>query len=122
MTDLDSKIREALKESGVDPPDLESEETLRAQIAETFRGKLRGLTILAWVEQLIFFLLTIFVAVRFFQVESTRDLILYATLFLACLWATVAIKMWFWMLLNKNAITREIKRLELQVATLARQK
>jgi hypothetical protein len=31
------------------------------------------------------------------------------------------VKVWFWMELQKNAIVREVKRLELQVASLAAQ-
>ena len=32
--------------------------------------------------------------------------------------ALAMVKMWFWMELEKNAIVREVKRLELQVARL----
>ena len=120
MTDLDDKIRQALKGSGVDPIDFEEEGTLREQVFETFRGKHRWLTILVTVEQFIFFGITIFAAVKFFHVDSTRNQIFYATVFLACFWVGIAFKMWYWMLLNRNAVTREVKRLELQLAVLAR--
>lgn len=120
MNDLDDKIRAALRDSGVDPPDDDRAETLREQIYESFRGRTRWMTIMVWIESLIFFAMAIYAAVRFFEVESTRDLILYATLFLICMGIQIAMKIWYWMLLNKNAVTREIKRLELQIAMLAR--
>lgn len=120
MKDLDEKIRSALQDSGVDPPNYDQEETLRAQIFESFRGRSRWMTIGVWVESFIFFGLMIFSAVRFYEVDSIRNLILYATLFLASLGLQVALKIWYWMLLNKNSVTREVKRLELQIATLAR--
>ena len=34
--------------------------------------------------------------------------------------ALAAMKIWYWMELQKNAITREIKRLEIHVARLAK--
>ena len=120
MMDLDDKIRRALEGSGVEPADGDQEETLRAQVLETFRGKQRWMTVAVWIEQFVFFGLTVFVAVRFFQAESTRDQIFYATLFLACFWVGTMIKLWYWMLLNKNSVIREVKRLELQVALLDR--
>lgn len=120
MKDLDEKIRAALKDSGVDPPEDHHDETLREQIFESFRGRTRWMTIMVWIESFIFFALAIFAAFRFFEVESIRDLILYATLFLICMGIQIAMKIWYWMLLNKNSVTREIKRLELQVAMLAR--
>lgn len=125
MKDLDYKIRAAMKDSRVDPPEDSlfedhQEETLREQIFESFRGHSRWMTIMVWIESFIFFALAVFAAVRFFEVESTRDLIFYATLFLICMGIQIAMKIWYWMLLNKNSVTREIKRLELQVAMLAR--
>ena len=35
--------------------------------------------------------------------------------------AIAMLKIWYWMELNKNAVTREVKRVELQLARLARQ-
>jgi uncharacterized membrane protein YciS (DUF1049 family) len=39
---------------------------------------------------------------------------------LLCFGAVTAIKIWYWLKMNRLAITREVKRLELQVAQIAR--
>ena len=47
-----------------------------------------------------------------------RGEILCATIFLFGMLGIGQMKMWYWMQMNRNALAREIKRLELQVATL----
>jgi uncharacterized membrane protein YciS (DUF1049 family) len=58
-------------------------------------------------------------AIRFFNAETTRDIVVWALAVAVCLSAVWMMKIWYWLELNKNAVTREIKRLELQVARLS---
>jgi uncharacterized membrane protein YciS (DUF1049 family) len=44
----------------------------------------------------------------------------WATGFVWCALFIMMVKIWYWLDLNRNAVTREIKRLELQVAQLSR--
>ncbi len=121
MNELDDTIRSALKsqaEHGAIDPDREP--TMRTQIAETFRGRLRWLALLAAFFRIVYLILAIIAAIQFFRVDGTRELIAYATLFLISIAATAFIKLWYWMLLIKNSVIREIKRLELQIAELTR--
>ena len=48
-------------------------------------------------------------------------MIAWATGFLWGVMWIVMLKVWFYVEVNKNSITREIKRLELQLANLSRQ-
>ena len=48
-------------------------------------------------------------------------MIAWATGFLWGVMWIVRLKIWFYVEVNKNSITREIKRLELQLANLSRQ-
>ncbi len=119
MNELDDTIRSALKsqaQHGAIDPDREP--PMRTQIAETFRGRFRWLAWLAVFYRIVILILAVIAAIQFFRVDGTRELIAYATLFLLSVVATAVIKLWFWMLLIKNSVIREIKRLELQIAEL----
>ena len=121
MDDTDKEIRKILTEvNGAGDYDLDREETLRTMMAESLRGRTRWMAIFAWVEGFVIFGLQIYVAVLFFQAENTRTQILYATMFLTLTLIMVLVKMWYWMLINRNSVKRELKRLELRVAELAR--
>ena len=95
-----------------------AEPPLRTQIADTFRGRFRWLAWLATFYRIALLVIAIFAATKFFHVDETRDLIAYATLFLWSFFGMVFIKMWYWSLLVKNSVIREIMRLERQVAKL----
>ncbi|MFP6678301.1 MAG: DUF6768 family protein [Pirellulaceae bacterium] len=95
-----------------------AEPPLRTQIADTFRGRFRWLAWIATFYRIAFLVIAIFAATKFFRVDETRDLIAYATLFLLSCFGMAFIKMWYWSLLVKNSVIREIMRLERQVAKL----
>lgn len=116
--DVDGKITRALaadeQQAGFGPGD----QSLLQEVQGAFRGRQRWLNLLGTGLQLIYLCLCIWCAYRFFGAETTRDQVLFASGFLASLGVTMAFKMWFWMVLNRNAVLREVKRLELQVARL----
>lgn len=121
MNDLDRKIREALREEDAELfAEVGEEPSLFEMLLETCRGRRRWLAILAAVYTLVFLVLAILSGVRFFGAESTRDLLMWAVACLLCMSAVSMLKLWYFMEMNKNAVTREIKRLELQIARLAR--
>ncbi len=119
MNELDDTIRSALKSQAQHGTiDSDRELPLRTQIAETFRGRFRWLAWLAVFYRIVILILAVIAAIQFFRVDTVRELIAYATLFLISIVATAFIKLWYWMLLIKNSVIREIKRLELQIAEL----
>lgn len=120
MNELDKKIREALsaedaelfKEMGDEPGVFE-------MLLETFRGRNRWMNLLGAVWTLIFLALGIASAVAFFRSQTTRDLVLWASACVLCLSAVALLKVWYWMEMQRIAVMREIKRVELQIARLA---
>ncbi len=118
MNELDDKIRQALNAKSIGQPIGGDEPGLIAQVAETLHGKSRWLTIMVWVYTLVFSGLSGVGIVMFFGAETTKEQIAYAGLFLFSIQVTMMLKLWNWMLLNRNAVLREVKRLELLVATL----
>ena len=94
------------------------EETFRQMLAGTFRNQPRWMTLIAWVYILLFTAVAVVAAVQFFDAEAVRGQILWTTVFLVSGMIVMMLKMWFWMIMNRNRILREVKRLELRIAEL----
>lgn len=120
MNELDKQIREALKRNLDDAGDAGSIDSIRDMVLESFRGKSRAMVLVTWGKMLMFLALSAFAAVQFFQVDEVRALVGYAVLFLVGLLGWTMMWQFHWMLLNRNAAARELKRLELQIAELVR--
>ena len=116
--DLDDKIREALQ--GEDEAAWESggEQSIFGLVTETMRGRMWWLNLWAYVFSLVFFGLSIYAGWQLLTTEDPLLAVRWAVGFLFCSMAVAMMKMWFWMQMDRHALTREIKRLELQVARL----
>ena len=119
MNDTDKKIKDLFRKAdeaaGYDP---DREDTIRDMLVTSFKGKLKWMAVIVWVYMIVFTVLAVLVSVQFFKAEIVRDQIMWATAF-ACLIAFLTVtKLWYWMLINRNSIKRELKRLELTVAML----
>ncbi len=120
MNELDKKIREALRAEDADlVDDFDSEPSIFEMVLETFRGRHRWLVFLTIFWTLVFLVLGVLSVIQFFQAEETRDLLMWAAASAFFFSGVIMMKVWYFMELNKNAVTREIKRLELQIARLA---
>ena len=120
--DIDAKIREALRREDTELLEhFQNDPPLYEMLIETFRGRHRWLNVLAFVFTLAALAMAVISAYQFFHTESTRAMIAWATCFLwFALWVAM-LKIWFWLEIQRLCVTREIKRLELQVANLSRQ-
>jgi fatty acid desaturase len=120
MTELDDKIRKALEETGIESPEFSNDDSLRSLISDAYAGRLRWIVVWMTLWQLVFFGVWIWSAFRFFDVTGVEDKILWATIFLMSGMMTSMLKMMQWMLMNRNRVLREVKRLELEVARLGK--
>jgi heme/copper-type cytochrome/quinol oxidase subunit 1 len=84
-----------------------------------FSGKNSWLVIVMSIVQVVFFGFFIYCAIQFFNVVQTNDLIKWGIFGTLSLMASSMLKIFSWMQMDKKAIIREIKRLELQVSSLA---
>ena len=120
MNDLDRKIQEALRKEDAELfGDFGAEPSMLEMVMDTFRGRYRWLSVFGVFWSVVFMVLGVLSAIKFFNVEATRDMLLWAAACVVCISGVSMMKVWFWMELNKNAVTREIKRLEWQIARLA---
>ena len=121
MKDIDDKIREALrKEDSELLEHFRGEPAIHEMLIETFRGRFRWFNVLAFTGTIVILGLLVVLAWWFFHTESTRAMIAYATAFVWGLIWIAMLKVWFWLEISRNSLTREIKRLELQLARLSR--
>ncbi len=120
MSELDDRIRQALRDEDAELlAEFGEEPSIFEMLMETLRGRHRWLTVFGVFWGIVFTVLAVFCAVAFFQAEATREMLMWAAACVICVSAVSMVKVWYWMELNKNAVTREIKRLELQIARLA---
>jgi hypothetical protein len=119
MEDIDKLIKETLKEEEAKFFDDLEEQNLLQMVRGIFSGKNSWLVIVMSIVQVVFFGFFIYCAIQFFNVVQTNDLIKWGIFGTLSLMASSMLKIFSWMQMDKKAIIREIKRLELQVSSLA---
>ena len=119
MKEIDDIIRAAI-ENDDDKRwfDELDEQYIHEQVVDSFRGKSRWLVVLVYVSTAVFAVLFLFSAAKFITADTERQMIAWGVSAMFCCTAVAMMKIWYWMELNKNAVTREIKRFELQLARL----
>lgn len=83
-----------------------------------FRGPMKWPLILTLASYVVFGVIALIAALRFFQAEQVREMILYATIFAASFAVLCVAKLWFWIMASRHAIQRD---LEAAGATAGRQ-
>lgn len=119
MEEIDDLIKETLtKEEAVFYDSLD-EQNLLEMVGGLFKTKQRWLIILMNIVQVISFGLFIYCTVQFFDVEETNELIKWGAGGFMFLLMSTFMKLFSWMQMDKYAILREMKRLELQISSIA---
>lgn len=116
MSDFDEQLREAL-ENGK-PIEFEREATLRQMMAQTFKSRLRWMVLFLWVEAIAVSVVGVWAGVRLYHAQDLKPLIVWSTVLIVSAIFFVLVKVVGWQWMDKYAVLREIKRLELQVAAL----
>ena len=115
---IDELIKETLNQEEAKFYDELEEQNLIGKLGEVFKSKMGWLAIIMNVVHLVIFGLFIYCIVQFFGTNETNELIKWASAGFLCMIAMGMLKLYIWMQMDKNDILREMKRLELQVATL----
>ncbi len=110
--EMDDAIHRAMRSGTNEPP-------LLMQVTEALSGRTWWFNLIGVPVMLAFLGVAVWAGIRFFEASETRGMILWAVVFLFSAQSIGLLKLWYWMLLNRNSVTREVKRLELQVARLA---
>ena len=116
---IDNLIREALSAEDAEFFDRLGEQSLPEQVTETFLGRSLWFNLGGVFAGTIMLVLAIVCAVNFYNAEEIREMLLWGAGLALGISGILGMKIWFWMEFQRNGLTREIKRLELQVAHLA---
>lgn len=119
MEDIDKLIKETLTQEEAKFYDELEEQNLFQMLGGLFRGKNSWLVLIMNVMNALVFGLLIYCIIQTFDVENTNDLILWVGAVILCFLTMSMLKIYMWMQMHKNALVREIKRLELQVSSLS---
>ncbi|GAA4975378.1 DUF6768 family protein [Algibacter aquimarinus] len=119
MEDIDKLIKETLTEEEAKFYDDLDEQNVLQMVWGLFRGKNKWIMYMMNFMTLVFFGLFIYCLIEFFKAEITFNMIKWATGSIIFLIGVSMLKVFAWMQMDKNALLREIKRLELQLSSLS---
>lgn len=118
MTNIDESIKKALEQEDREWFDSLGEQSPLGQVIHSFRTQNRFLIAFSIIITFALMGACIWCAIEMFRAPEVREQILWAMGVFFTIQGITAIKLWYFMELNKNSTIREIKRMELQVARL----
>ena len=119
IEEIDKLIKETLTEEEAKFYDELEEQNMLQMVLGIFKGKNKWLIIMMNIVTLVFFALFVYCTVQFFNTDITNELIKWGIGCLVFLLGVSMLKVFAWMQMDKNALLRELKRLELQVSSLS---
>lgn len=117
--DIDKLIKETLSQEEAKFYDGLEEQNVFEMVGGLFQGKNKWIMILMNLMTLVFFGLFVYCTVQFFNTNETNEMLKWGIGGLVFLFGVSMLKVFAWMQMDKNAILREMKRLELQVSSLS---
>ena len=117
--EIDQLIRQALSAEEAKFYNELAEQDLTQMVGGLFQGKMKWFTIMTIIAMLILFVGAVFCAIRFFQTDNIKEMLVWGAGAFMLLFAVGFLKLFQWMQMEKNAIMREIKRMELQIVALS---
>jgi uncharacterized protein DUF6768 len=120
MDAFEKKIAEALDRDAAEAFEkMGADQSIFEMMIGGFRGRNAWINVIMSVVMLLILIFSVFCIVRFFQAQSTRAMFSWGFGALATMSMISFMKLWFWLEMQKNSIVREVKRVEVQVASLA---
>ncbi|RBW55733.1 hypothetical protein DS884_15355 [Tenacibaculum sp. E3R01] len=119
IEDIDKLIKETLSEEEAKFYEELEEQNMFQMVGGLFQGKNKWIMYLMNIMTLVFFGLFVYCTIHFFESEVTKELIKWALGSVVFLLGVSMLKIFAWLQMDKNAVLREIKRLELQVSSLS---
>lgn len=109
---VDDTIRQAVN------GDSRDEENIIIETLRVMRGRNAWLNWICAAFSLAFFGIQVYAGYKLYIITDASDRVFWAVVFLFAAMAVGMLKLWLWMMVNRNAVIRELKRLELEVARL----
>ena len=119
MEDIDQLIKDTLSEEEAKFYDALDEQNLFQMLGGLFKGKNSWLALVLNIIIAIVFGLLIYCIIKTFDTDNTNDLILWVGGVILCFFMISMLKLYMWMQMHRNALMREMKRMELQISSLS---
>ena len=119
MNEIDEMIKETLSREEAEFYDSLEEQNLVGMLSGLLDTRLRWLIVMVNIVQVAAFGMAVYCIIQFFGENTTDELIKWGAGGFVFLMMTTVLKMFTWMQMDKNVLLREIKRLELQLASLS---
>lgn len=119
MEDIDKLIKETLTQEEAKFYEELEEQNVFEMVFELFKGKNKWIMYIMNLMTLIFFVLFVYCTIQFFNTQVTNEMIKWGIGGLVFLFGVSMLKIFAWMQMDKNALLREIKRLEIQISSLS---
>ena len=119
MEEIDQLIKDTLTKEEAAFYDSLEEQNVFEMIFGLFKGKNAWFLVVSNIMTLVFFGLFVYCCVQFFNVEPIEEILKWGFASLVALLGVSMLKIFAWMQMDKNAILREMKRLELQIMSLS---
>lgn len=121
MANIDEKIvRELEKETEAVSELLAKEGGLPDLVSAAFKGSMRRWVWATSVVAIVATVLMGWTGYEFFVAQTVDDRVFWGFCFTFSATAQIALKQWQWMEMNRASLMREVKRLEIAVAALAK--
>lgn len=118
MTEFDDKMKDLLSEADAEfIGDTIDETGFYKSVLGSFRGQGSGMSIMAWSGIIVFGVVLLVSLWQMFVADSLRMQIIWGVFAILTNSAQIALKLWFNMQLNRRALSHEIRRLQLVVAS-----
>lgn len=115
MSQFDDKVRRAIEAE--DEYSITSvDEPIFRELRDTFRGRKAWMTIYVFVFTMIFTVLFALCLWKFLTLDPGRAKLEYGLGVLLFALFIAMLKIWYYMLLNRNSVLRELKRVELRLS------
>lgn len=115
IEEIDKLIKETLNKEEAKFYDELDEQDLFRSIKGMFKGKLKWLIVMMFIVNIVILGFFIYSINQFFEATTTFELIKWSGASFLCILIMSMLKLYSWMQMNKNALLREIKRLELLI-------
>ena len=119
MEDIDQLIKETLSQEEAKFYDDLEEQSMLGMILGLFKGKNAWFLVVLNIVTVVFFGLFIYCLVQFFNVEEIKELLKWGFGSIIFIIGVSMLKVFAWLQMDKNALLRELTRLELQVSSLS---
>jgi hypothetical protein len=119
MEEIDKLIKETLTQEEAIFYDNLEEEGLFSSIRGLFKGKLKWVIYMMIFVNFIILGCFIYSVMQFLEAQEIKEIIKWASASFMCVLMMSMLKLFSWMQMNKNALLREIKRLELLISSIS---